>query len=88
MLAVPGRTPNDNFVIYQNSSQSTVNFKANDQDVSSDSGKRANVSAGSIGGVTNAVSYQNGSSAVWYQNGEVQSTSDFVYNYNPNVASY
>ena len=87
-IAVPGRTPNDNFVIYQNSSQSTVNFKANDQDVSSDSGKRANVSAGSIDGATNALSYQNGSSTVWYQNGEVQSTSDFVYNYNPNVTSY
>ncbi len=76
-------TKNDNFVIYQNSWENTINFKVN-----SVSHPRAQVNTGAIGGKTNSLTFQTGSKTCWYQDGTQVSVSGQTYPQAPDVASW
>ena len=76
-------TKNDNFVIYQNGWEDTINFKVN-----SVSHPRAQVTTGAIGGKTNGLTFQTGSETRWYQDGTQVSVSGKTYPEAPNVASW
>ena len=76
-------TKNDNFVIYQNGWEDTINFKVN-----SVSHPRAQVTTGTIGGKTNGLTFQTGSETRWYQDGTQVSVSGKTYPEAPNVASW
>ena len=79
----PVNTPNDNFVVYQNKNESTINFKVN-----SDAwGTRANVGAGSINDVTQALTFKTNDYTNWYRGGALSSTSKNTYSA-PSVSTF
>lgn len=82
----PGGTPNDNFVIYQNENGGATLFKINSGIDSA--ATRAAVSASSIDGATNALTFQTGSKTNWWQNGTLSSSSGITYTSAPAVATY
>lgn len=76
-------TQNDNFVIYQNSWEDTVNFKIN-----SVAKPRANVTTDTIDGATQTLTFKTGDYTYWYRNGEQVSVSGNIHPAAPNVADW
>ncbi|MBR5218047.1 MAG: hypothetical protein IKV68_06790, partial [Oscillospiraceae bacterium] len=77
----PGGTPNDNFVVFQHIGDNKVQLKINSYY------NRATVSAATIDGTTQALTFKADGKPSWHQNGTVRSTAgeDYVA---PNVASF